>query len=87
MPYKIVEPVSEITMRGMKKYWGKRHTICQFLREIYPFITDEEAKIKAKIAMNMAKKMNDRLQHYKNLYNSKEKIDEELTEFFDDNMN
>lgn len=42
-----------------------RYTICEILRDIYKATDDKKIKLKARIAMLMAKKMNDRLISYK----------------------
>lgn len=65
MPYKRVEPVPLSEIRGMKKYWGKRHTICQMLREIYSLTDNEEIKMRCRLGMAMAKRMQEKLVEYK----------------------
>ena len=43
-----------------------KNTICQELREIYNLIDNEEAKLKIRVAMAMAKKITNRLIMYRN---------------------
>lgn len=63
MPHPRVEPVSEGVMLN-NKAWG-HHTICQTLREIFQMSDNEEIKYKCRLAMAMAKKMQNRLLEYK----------------------
>jgi hypothetical protein len=63
MPHKRVKPVSEGMMLDQRH--NGHHTICATLREIFIASTDEEIKLKLRLAMAMAKKMNDKLFHYK----------------------
>ena len=63
MPYSKVEPVDVSYMRK-KKYHG-HHTICETLREIYVLSRDEEIRFRCRIAMAMAKRMQDKLKEYK----------------------
>jgi len=63
MPYKNREPVSEKIM-DIKDYEG-HHSICQFLRDIYHKTNDEEIKLKCRVAVAMAKAMNEKLKWYK----------------------
>ena len=42
-----------------------RFTICEILREIYQATHDSSIRLKARIAMTMAKKMNNRLLYHK----------------------
>jgi len=68
MPYKKREPVSELEM-NRTGYEG-HHSICQFLRDMYhlmetPDTNKEEIRIKIRVAMAMAKAMNDKIQWYK----------------------
>ena len=69
MPYKHREPVS-ISEMDRGRYGGHR-TICQTLRDIYHIIDNEDVKLKCRLAMAMAKAMNDRLQYYKHKYEEK----------------
>ena len=63
MPYKRREPV---TVREMEKTrWEGHHTVCQTLRDIYQMTDDPEVKLKARLAMAMAKAMHERLKKYK----------------------
>jgi len=48
------------------RIYGSHNTICQELREIYHMIDNEEAKLKVRVAMSMAKKIVDKLREYKN---------------------
>ena len=64
MPYKRVEPVSEEKM--LNERYKNHHTICETLREIYLMTEDEEIRYKCRLAMAMAKKMQDKLKEYKN---------------------
>lgn len=63
MPYPYVAPAPEIEMK--KKRWKGHHTICETLREIYELTTDEVIKQKLLQAMGYAKKMHEKLKHYK----------------------
>lgn len=63
MPYKRRQPVDEAEM--LKTRWNGHHTICQTLREIYSMTDDSEIKLKTRLAMAMAKAMQDRLKKYK----------------------
>ena len=63
MSYPRVKPIDERKMRRTR-YEG-HHTICQVLREIYGLSDDEDIKLKARVAMAMAKKMHERLKYYK----------------------
>jgi len=63
MSYPKIEPVDENRMHR-QKYKG-HHTICQQLRDIYDLSTDERVRYKTRLAMAMAKKMHERLKHYK----------------------
>jgi hypothetical protein len=47
-----------------ERYTGY-HTICQTLRDIYHLTDNEEIRFKARLAMAMAKAMNDSIQRYK----------------------
>ena len=63
MPYKRHEPVSVEKM--LNERWDGHHSICQKLREIYIKTHDEEIKMDCRIAMSMAKSMQNKLKHYK----------------------
>lgn len=63
MPYPRVDPVSEKIMLD-QTYHG-HFSLCQKLRDIYVRTENEEVKLDLRIAMAMAKKMNDKLQDYK----------------------
>lgn len=63
MSYPRVRPIDLGTMRK-KRYHG-HNTICEKLREIFNLTTDEEIKLRCRIAMTMAKKMHERLKAYK----------------------
>jgi hypothetical protein len=63
MPYEKVEPVPVAKM--LRKRYHGHNTICQKLREIFVSTEDEEIKYKCRVAMAMAKKMHERLKHYK----------------------
>jgi hypothetical protein len=68
MPYKRHQPVD---LREMEKTrWQGHHTICQFIRDIYHMVDDDEVKMKCRIAMNMAKSMHNKLKDYKENYGS-----------------
>jgi len=59
-----IEPVSEDQMWWRERYAGYP-TICMTLRSIYNITEDPEIKLKCRLAMAMAKAMNDKLQWYK----------------------
>ena len=63
MPYKRREPVSESEMD--RKRWEGHFTICQKLRDIYHMTDDPDVRLNLRLAMAMAKAMNDKLQYYK----------------------
>ena len=63
MPYKKREPVSENEMD--RKRWEGHHTICQKLRDIYHMTDNSDVRLNLRLAMAMAKAMNDKLQYYK----------------------
>jgi hypothetical protein len=63
MSYKHREPVPESKM-AKTKYEG-HHTICQTLRDIYHLTDHEEIKLKCRVAMAMAKAMQDKLKEYR----------------------
>ena len=63
MPYKRREPVSE--KRMLRQRYEGHHTICQQLRDIFALTDNEEIKLKCRIAMAMAKAMQDKLKWYK----------------------
>jgi len=63
MPYKHRDPVSESEM-DRSRYDG-HHSICQKLRECYHMTDNEELRLNLRIAMAMAKAMNNRIQFCK----------------------
>ena len=63
MSYRRREPVPEKAM--LKDRYAGHHTICETLREIYQMSSDEDIKLKCRLAMSMAKAMQDRLKKYK----------------------
>ena len=63
MPYKRHEPIDEREM-DRTRYDG-HHSICQTLRDIYHLTEDEEIRLKARIAMSMAKSMQRKLKEYR----------------------
>lgn len=63
MSHKRVEPVSEGMMLCDK--YPNYHTICQTLRDIYVLTDNEDIKYKCRLAMAMAKKMQDKLKEYR----------------------
>lgn len=77
MPYKRRQPVDEKEMEKEElstewemdrtRYLG-HHTICQTLRDIYHMTDNEELKLKCRLAMSMAKAMNEKLKWYKEKY-------------------
>jgi len=78
VPYKRVNPVTEeeiqkeqagfdlapIHVMANTRYAG-HHSICQVLREIYLETDSENIKLKTRLAMAMAKKMQGKLKHYR----------------------
>lgn len=75
MPYKRRTPVSEEEMEKPVelasaeemdiKRWEGHHTICQTLRDIYHITDNQEVKLKCRLAVAMAKAMNEKLKWYK----------------------
>lgn len=69
MGYKKHEPVSERTMRSTT--FTRHHTICQTLREMFVAADEldgdvkKELQYKARLAMAMAKAMQNKLKEYK----------------------
>ena len=63
MPYKRVEPAPEHLM-DETRYEG-HHSVCQTIRDIYHMTTNDEIKLKCRLAMAMTKKMHERLKYYK----------------------
>lgn len=63
MPYKHHEPI-DISEMDRTRYDG-HHSICQTLRDIYHLTDDESIRLKARVAMSMAKSMHNRLKKYK----------------------
>ena len=58
-------PIDESAML----YMSPKHTICQMLRDIYWLSQDnDDVKIKARIAMSMAKSMDAKLSEYNQLW-------------------
>jgi Mn-dependent DtxR family transcriptional regulator len=66
MSYQTVEPVAK--KRMLRKRYRGHNTICQVLRDIYGLSEDEGVRLKCRLAMAMAKKMQDRLKYYKKLH-------------------
>jgi len=48
-----------------KHRYDGHHSICQTLRDLYHMTEDEEIRVKLRLAMAMAKAMNEQLQYYK----------------------
>jgi hypothetical protein len=72
MPHKRIPPVTEaeilepMTESEMEFNRYKGHfTICQTLRDMYAIAVDEDMKYKCRLAMAMAKKMQQKLKYYK----------------------
>lgn len=63
MPYKRVNPVP-VELMDVTRYEG-HFSICQKLRDIYHMTDDEEIKLTCRIAMAMAKAMQNKLKKYK----------------------
>ena len=63
MSYKRRYPVPEKEM--FKERWAGHHTVCETLREIYKLSDNEDIKQKCRLAMAMAKAMQDKLKKYK----------------------
>ena len=63
MPYKRRYPVPVEEMD--KHRYDGHHSICQTLRDLYHMTEDEEIRVKLRLAMAMAKAMNEQLQYYK----------------------
>lgn len=68
MPYPHHEPI-DIKEMDRARYDG-HHSICQFLRDIYHLADNgetnkEEIRLKARVAMSMAKSMLNKLKEYK----------------------
>jgi len=63
MSYKRRQPVSENEM--LKTRWARHHTICQTLRDIYGMTEDTGIKEKCRLAMAMAKAMQEKLKNYR----------------------
>jgi hypothetical protein len=63
MAYKRHKPVSVDTMLNTR--YKNHHSICETLREIYISTDDENIKDKARLAMSMAKAMQNKLKEYK----------------------
>lgn len=68
MSYQKVEPVEK--KRMLRKRYAGHNTICQVLRDIYGLSEDEDVRLKCRLAMAMAKKMQDRLKYYKRIKES-----------------
>jgi hypothetical protein len=72
MPYSRHKPVSEEEMlqpaseeeMQFARYAG-HHTICQTLREIWAASSDDDIKMKCRLAIAMAKAMNTKLKAYR----------------------
>lgn len=63
MSYKRREPVPESKM--LKTKYEGHHTICQTLRDIYHLTENEEIRYKCRVAVAMAKAMQDKLKEYR----------------------
>lgn len=63
MSYKKHKPISVEKM--LKDRYEKHHTICQKLREIYQLTDNPLIKYKCRMAISMAKSMNDKLKKYR----------------------
>lgn len=74
MPYRRHDPI-DIAEMDRTRYDG-HHSICQFLRDIFHLTDNEEIKLKCRIAMNMAKSMNKKLQNYKHAEEERQKVNE-----------
>lgn len=73
MPYRRRQPVPEEEMIAdeadmRKQRYAGHHSICQVLREIWASTDDINLRVKARLAMAMAKAMNERLKYYKDKY-------------------
>lgn len=66
MPHKRIPPVSIEMMEDNRR--EGHFTICQKLREIYRQTTDEDIKLKCRVAMAMAKRMVNKLKEYKSMF-------------------
>jgi hypothetical protein len=66
MPYKRVEPVSEKIM--LDETYNGHFSICQKLREIYLLTDNEDIRLNCRIAMAMAKSMQNKLKFYRETY-------------------
>jgi hypothetical protein len=55
-----------------RKRWEGHHTVCQTLRDIYHSTSDHDIRIKCRLAMAMAKAMNEKLKWYKHREEVKE---------------
>lgn len=58
-------PVEPVPIKEMFRSHKRRDTICAVLRDIYLRTYDEEIRVKCRIAITMAKKMQARLKEYK----------------------
>jgi len=56
-------PIDEYEMDITR--WEGHHSVCQTIRDIYHMIDNPQAKLKCRLAMNMTKKMHQRLKWYK----------------------
>jgi len=63
------DPCPESLMLG-EKY--PRYVICEVLRQIYHLSSDEGIRLRARIAMTMAKRMNSKLKEYKVIFDNTE---------------
>ena len=66
MPYPHCEPVSEEQM--LRDRHLDHHSICETIREIYEMTEIPEVKLRCRIAMAMAKRMNEKLKEYREMY-------------------
>lgn len=78
MPYKHHEPI-DISEMDRTRYDG-HHSICQTLRDIYHLTDNEDIKLKARVAMSMAKSMHNRLKKYKSEDEARVKALQEIAE-------
>lgn len=75
MSYKRRDPVS-LSEMDRSRYDG-HHSICQFLRDIFHLTDNEEIKMKTRVAMAMAKAMNNQLKKYKKMHDGDSILKEE----------
>ena len=73
MPYKRRNPV-DVREMNRKEYEG-HHSVCQTLRDIYHMTDNDPIRMKCRLAMAMAKAMNEKLKWYK----ARDEAQKELT--------